>query len=103
MQKHELDFIQKEWEKLWQLPELQALLPKSANWRYWKIKKDKYAFAWTTEPDHKGKFYAFVWRILKNGIWKRKHTVAFGKRHKAKARALKWYNKRKEKLADNQD
>ena len=75
-----------------------GLLSASPRFRYWQIKKDKYAFGWTTEKDRKGKFYAFIYRILKNK-WKLTRKVAFGRRKKAKERAYKWYCQRKEKLA----
>jgi len=51
----------------------------------------------TTEPDSQGKFYAFVYRTLKER-WKLEKKVTFGKRHKAKERAFKWFEARKEKL-----
>jgi hypothetical protein len=74
------------------------LLPKTPNMLYFQAKKDCYAFCWTTEPClEKGKkrFYACVYRVLKDGSWKLKRKVGFAKRKVAKARALKWYEERK--------
>jgi tRNA U34 2-thiouridine synthase MnmA/TrmU len=65
----------------------------SPRFRYWRVRKDKYAYGWTTEPDSQGKFYAFVYRILKDR-WKLGKKVAFGRRNKAKKRAFKWYSER---------
>jgi hypothetical protein len=65
----------------------------SPRFRYWKVRKDKYAYGWTTQPDSQGKFYALVYRILKDR-WKLSKKVAFGKRNKAKKRAFKWYSER---------
>lgn len=72
-------------------------------WRYWRWRKDKrkdrYAYGYTTEKSSDGKFYAFIYRINeKKGTWVVTKKVAFGRRKKAKERALQWYNKRCQKL-----
>jgi hypothetical protein len=93
--KKELDQIQSQFNQI--LAQCN-LLPRTPNLRYFKLRKDNYAFCWTTEPClEKGKkrFYACVYRILKDGTWKLKRRVGFAKRKVAKARALKWYEERK--------
>ncbi|MCJ7561246.1 hypothetical protein MUO79_11635 [Candidatus Bathyarchaeota archaeon] len=74
-----------------------GLVFESPRFRYYRIKKDKYAFGWTTEKSGDRKFYAFVYRITKKA-WKLTKKVKFGRRKTAKARAYKWYCVRKEKL-----
>jgi len=66
-------------------------------WRYFRIRGDHYAFGWTTEKTSDGKFWAFIYRITKKR-WKLIKKVSFGRRKIAKARALKWYHQRQEKL-----
>ncbi len=79
------------------------LLPRTPNMRYFQVKKDYYAFCWTTQPTTKEhKFYACVYRILKNGTWKLKKRVGFARRKIAKARAWKWFEQRKKILADKE-
>ena len=82
-------YLTQQFNKMLQMPELQALLPKSPNMRYWT--KGNYVYAWTTEPV-KGKFYALKYRVLKDESWVLKHKVRFGRRKVAKARARKWYD-----------
>jgi len=80
--------INADFQKFFSLPEIQHLLPRSPNMRYWQ--RGKAIFAWTTEPV-KGKFWALRYRVLKNKSWRLKHKVAFGRRKIAKARAKKWF------------
>ena len=65
--------------------------------RYWTIPKrwtgTRYVFGWTTERDRHDKFYAFKYRVLRNGDWKLVKKVAFAKRRIAKARSLRWHNR----------
>lgn len=66
-------------------------------WRYWRIpkhwSKTRYMFGWTTQRDHKGKFYALKYRMLKDDTLKLKKHIAFGRRKIAKARSKKWRDK----------
>jgi len=86
--------------KLLSRPEFQHLLPRTPRFRYYQVKGDSYAFAWTTERCS-GKFYTLKYRLLKptkqGQIWRLIKKVAFGKRRVAKARALRWYEQRKKK------
>lgn len=69
-------------------------------YRYFQVRRDHYAFAWTTERvGANKKFYALKYRITRKA-WKLVHKVAFGKRRVAKTRALKWFNKRKALLQE---
>lgn len=98
MAKPEIRKLENDLNKMFSIPQFQALLPRSPNMRYFQVKKDNYAFAWTTEPClEKGKkrFYATAYRIHKDGSWKLKRKVAFGRRCVAKARAKKWFEQRK--------
>jgi len=79
--------VEKEFQKLLQIPQIQALLPRSPNMRYWE--NGNYIYAWTTERV-KGKFYALRYRVRKDGSWTLKQKAKFGKRRVAKARARKW-------------
>ena len=66
-------------------------------YRYWRVKGDHYAFAYTTERTNDHKFWALKYRITKKA-WKLVKKVGFGKRRVAKARAYKWYCQRKAEL-----
>jgi hypothetical protein len=87
MSKQELSQMERQFNKILQLPQLQALLPRSPNMRYWK--QGTYVYGWTTQPIG-GKFYALKYRVLKNGSWSLKRKARFGRRKVAKARARKW-------------
>jgi len=68
-------------------------------YRYWRVKSDHYAFAYTTERTSDHKFWALKYRITRKA-WKLVKKVAFGKRRVAKARALKWYHEREAELQE---
>jgi hypothetical protein len=65
--------------------------------RYWRVRGNHYAFAYTTERTSDGKFWALKYRITRKA-WKLVRKAAFGRRKMAKARAYKWYQQRKAKL-----
>ncbi len=78
-------------------PELQALLPQSASYRYYQGKnKDQYFYT-TEKMNHKGnqRYVVGVYRYLKSKKqWKcMKHKVGFAKKKLAMAAAYKWYQK----------
>jgi len=73
------------------------ILGRPPRFRYFKLRDDHYVFAWTTEKDRRGKFYALKYRVTK-AMWKVVHKVPFGRRKKAKERALKWYKDRALKI-----
>jgi len=102
MSKTEISRLEDELNRIFSLPEFQRLLPQQPRFRYFQVKKDKYAFAWTTEKCSNGKFYALKYRLLKptrrGQTWKLVKKVAFARRRIAKARALKWYYERKDQL-----
>jgi hypothetical protein len=75
---------------------LQRILPREANWRYYRIKKDKYAFSWTTEPVNK-KFWYRKWLVTKKH-WKVIEKTSYDKRMDAKEKSLFKYNQRKAEL-----
>ncbi len=87
------EFLQKIVKKLNLVP-VTVTMPR---FRYWQVKGDHYAFAWTTERTSDGKFWALKYRITKK-YWKLVKKVAFSRRRMAKARAYKWFIKRKEEL-----
>jgi len=67
--------------------------------RYWRVRGDHYAFAYTTERTSDGKFWALKYRVTKKA-WKLVKKVGFRRRRVAKARAYKWYQERKRRLND---
>ena len=76
---------------------ISSLMPRMPNMRYWQKKGDHYAYCWTTEPclvKGKKRFYACVYRVLKDGTWKLKRRVDFARRKIAKKRAHSWFEKR---------
>ena len=98
MQKQELRKMEDSLNRLFSQPQFHALLPQPPNMRYYQAKGESYAFCWTTEPTTRDrKFHACIYRVLRNGNWKLKKSVSFRRRKVAKARALKWFNQRKEK------
>ncbi len=97
MNQQQSEKLQDQFNKMFEKPEFQALLPRMPRYRYWQPKGDHYAFCYTTEPTANGKFYAMVYRITKKS-WKLTRQVAFGRRKIAKARAYHWYCQRKSKL-----
>lgn len=75
---------------------------KSPNIRYYQVKKDGYAYAWTTSRarggDSKEGFWTLKYRVLANGSWKLVKATRFGHRNVAKRRAYKWYAERRDSL-----
>lgn len=70
-------------------------------YRYWRIKNRTYEYTTTKATDGKGgtelRFWAIErrWKKTKRGEEGKIHRrVGFAARHKAKARALKWYDAR---------
>jgi hypothetical protein len=66
----------------------------------WAEKDDHFYFGYTPHRQPDGKFHACKWKS--GGLLVK--DIAFGKRHVARARALKWYHKRVEaldKMAEN--
>lgn len=60
--------------------------------------REKYCFGytpWKTRDAETGKtgFFALKYRVFKNGRMQLVKSVRFGRRKKAKQRALEWYNK----------
>ena len=79
-----------------------SILPRQPNMRYWEAKRgDPYKFCWTTQRTSDGKFWALIYRLLKDGTWVLKKKVAFGRRRIAKKRAHTWMEKRREQLNNN--
>jgi hypothetical protein len=89
----DLEFLQDLAEKLG------ITVVRAPRFRYWRVRGDHYAFAYTTERTSDGKFWALKYRITKNA-WKLVKKVAFGRRRVAKARAYKWYQNRKAALTE---
>jgi hypothetical protein len=68
-------------------------LPRCPNYRYWQDKKQN-MYAWTTQKDSDGKFWAIFYRHYKTKRkWIPRKTMAFSTRWKAKNRAYNWYAK----------
>jgi len=69
--------------------------------RYYRHHKDFLAFAYTTQRDDKGKFYAIKYRIkTEKGqeLWNLVKRIPFGRRKKATERAYKWFVERRKVL-----
>ena len=79
---------------------LSRVFPRMPRYRYWRVKDDHYAFAYTTERTNDHKFWALKYRITKKA-WKLVKKVGFGKRRVAKARAYNWYCQRKAELLND--
>jgi hypothetical protein len=115
MNKEQLEKLQEQFNKIWEKPEFQALLPQMPRYRYWQLtskdfkrlgytgKKfiDRFAFAYTTERTNDNFFWAIVYRIKKTKQgehWHMTRKTHRRQRQKAKAIALKWYYQRREVL-----
>lgn len=67
---------------------------------FWRIPQDwvgtRYAFGytpWRTDYEGKTGFFAFKYRVLKNGTRKLVRAVRFGRRKIARGRSWKWHQK----------
>lgn len=81
-----------------------SMMPRMPRFRYFDVKQgDPYKFAWTTERDNKGYFWALIYRKRKDGTWVLKKKRKFKKRRIAKARALKWRIERGKLLESAED
>ena len=77
--------------------------PRMPRYSYWRDSK-KNLYAWTTERDSDGYFWAIRYRYFKTKReWHPKQKVRFRTRRKAKARAWKWYEKATQKPKEAQD
>ena len=72
-----------------------GLVSRQPNMRYFTATKgDPYRYCWTTERTKDRKFYALIYRELKNGTWVLKKKRAFGRRKTAKKYAGQWAKNR---------
>lgn len=76
------------------LAKMGVSLGRPPRFRYWKL--GSRAFAWTTERDSEGSFWALVYSVNKSkGRWSLRRKMRFARRCKAKQRTQAWYEKAK--------
>ena len=78
-------------------PALRSIfMTRMPRYRYWETKgRIRWMFGWTVERNTDGKFEAFIYKFEKaKNQYRLAKRMPFSRRHKAKERAKKWYEKK---------